>query len=240
MQGSKASCAELLTDIKQAISQVSKAKIVVLPPFSYLDSVQQALAGTAIAWGAQDVNANPPGAHTGEISADMLTDFGCQYVLVGHSERRTHYYDDDRMVAMKFASAKAAGLIPILCVGESDDQREDGLTNTVIAEQLDEVMTINGGVNVFKDAVIAYEPLWAIGTGNTATPEQAQEVHAAIRNKIAALDPDLATTLPILHGGSVKANNAKDLFAMSDIDGGFIGGASLDAKQFIEIAQCIN
>lgn len=239
MHGSKDSSTELLGSLKQALGGSEKAKVIVFPPFPYLSIAERFLNDTTLSWGGQDVNANAQGAHTGEVSADMLADFGCQYVLVGHSERRTLYYEDDAHVARKFAVAKAHGLIPILCVGETDDQREEGLTNIVIAEQIDEVLNLNGGVDVLANSVIAYEPIWAIGTGKTASPEQAQAVHAAIRQKIAESNPELAASLPILYGGSVKANNAADLFAMPDIDGGLIGGASLDAEQFIEIARCI-
>lgn len=239
MHGSKDSSAELLGRLKQTLGGNQKATVIVFPPFPYLSLAERYLNDTTMAWGAQDVNSHPQGAHTGEVSADMLTDFGCRYVLIGHSERRTIYRESNARVASKFAIAKANGLIPILCVGESEEQRDAGLTMQVIAEQIDEVQNLNGGVDVLANCVIAYEPIWAIGTGKTASPQQAQEVHAAIREKIAASNAELADSLPILYGGSVKANNAADLFIMPDIDGGLIGGASLDAEQFIEIARCI-
>lgn len=170
----------------------------------------------------------------------MLKDFNCDYVLVGHSERRTLYFEDDVLVAMKFAQACQHGLRPILCVGETHAEHEQNQTEAVIARQLDAVLNLESGVEGLRNAVIAYEPVWAIGTGLTATPEQAQEVHAFIREKISALSTEVAEKLPILYGGSVKASNSSALFAMPDIDGGLIGGASLDPEQFLEIAQCSN
>ena len=205
-------------------------------PFPYLAQVQQLLRSTPVKWGAQDVHQLEKGAYTGEVSASMLCDFACHYVIVGHSERRSLYGESSQLVAEKFAAAQKAGLTPILCIGETLAQREDGTTEKVVAEQLDAVIKLSG-VQSLPKAVLAYEPVWAIGTGKTATPQQAQAVHAFIRQRIAALDGKVAQDLLILYGGSVKAANAAELFAMTDIDGGLIGGASLDAEEFLAICR---
>lgn len=239
MHGSKAMVAELLDGLLSELQASNPVETVVFPPFVYIDQVAATLANTPIRWGAQDVCAQAQGAFTGEISAEMLNDFGCRYVLIGHSERRTLFNESNAEVAAKFAAAKNAGLTPILCVGETLEQREEGETVSVIAEQLDEVLGLAEGASAFSDAVVAYEPVWAIGTGLTASPEQAQEVHAAIRAQIATKDAQIAENLSILYGGSVKPDNAEQLFAMPDIDGGLIGGASLQAQAFIEIVKCI-
>jgi triosephosphate isomerase len=205
-------------------------------PAPYLAQVQAKLAGSAVAWGAQNMSQHGKGAFTGEVSAAMLQDFGCKYVIVGHSERRALYGESDAVVAAKYAAAQAAGLVPILCVGETLAERESGVTEAVVGRQLDAV--INGsGVGSLSAAVIAYEPVWAIGTGKTASPEQAQAVHAFIRNKIRALDGAVADTLVIQYGGSMKASNAAELLAQPDIDGGLIGGASLSADEFLAICR---
>ncbi len=240
MHGTKAMIADLLAGLKAGLAAVRGVDIVVLPPFVYLEQVEQMLSDTTIAWGAQNLSANPPGAYTGEIAAEMLLDFSCRYVLVGHSERRALYNEDDVLVAMKFAHAKSHGLLPILCVGETLAERQAGQTDKVIKRQLDAVLNLAEGISAFNKSIIAYEPVWAIGSGLTATPEQAQAVHKMIRNKLAELNKDIAETTPILYGGSVKAANASALFAMADIDGGLIGGASLEARTFVEIVQCIN
>ena len=239
MQGSKASATALLSEIKAGMSENLAAELIVFPPFVYLEQIERTLQGSLIAWGAQNLSANETGAFTGEIAATMLNDFNCRYVLVGHSERRTLYNEDDVLVAMKFAQAQRYNLTPVLCVGETLQQREQGETTKVVSAQLDAVLNLDGGINVLQNAVIAYEPVWAIGTGLTASPEQAQEVHGMIREKLSALNAGIAANCTILYGGSVKSANAKEIFAMPDIDGGLIGGASLNAQEFLEIAQCI-
>jgi triosephosphate isomerase len=194
------------------------------------------LSGSGVAWGAQNISQFDAGAYTGEVSGAMLVDFGCRYAIVGHSERRTLFGETSEIVAQKYAAALKAGLTPILCVGETLQQRESGTTETVIAAQLDAV-TSRCGVQSLAHAVIAYEPVWAIGTGKTASPEQAQAVHAYIRGRIGGEDASIAERVQVLYGGSVKAANAGQLFAMKDIDGGLIGGASLDAHEFAAICQ---
>jgi len=205
-------------------------------PFPYLNQAQQLLRNTSVRWGAQDVHQLEKGAYTGEVSASMLCDFGCRYVIVGHSERRTLYGESSQLVAEKFVAAQQAGLIPILCVGETLAQREGNQTEAVVAEQVDTVIKL-AGVQALQKSVLAYEPVWAIGTGKTASPEQAQAVHLFIRQRIAKLDAKIAQGLLILYGGSVKAANAVELFGMSDIDGGLIGGASLVAEDFLGICK---
>lgn len=233
MHGSQAENAALLAAIKPALAGIDA---VVCVPFPYLAQAQAALAGSTIAWGAQNLSEQPKGAFTGEVSASMLLDFGCRYVIVGHSERRSLYGESDADVAKKYMAAQAAGLVPILCVGESLDERESGVTEAVVARQLDAVIGM-AGVGSMARAVVAYEPVWAIGTGKTATPAQAQAVHAFIRGKIAALDKSVADALIIQYGGSVKAANAAELMAQPDIDGGLIGGASLVADEFVAICK---
>jgi triosephosphate isomerase len=233
MHGSLAENAALLAAIKPALAGI---EAVVCVPFPYLAQAQALLAGSSIAWGAQNVSEQAKGAFTGEVSAAMLLDFGCKYVIVGHSERRSLYGESDALVASKYRVAQSAGLIPILCVGESLDERESGVTEAVVARQLDAVIDA-AGVGSLAKAVVAYEPVWAIGTGKTASPEQAQAVHAFIRGKIAALDSGVANQLVIQYGGSVKASNASELMAKPDIDGGLIGGASLVASEFVAICQ---
>jgi triosephosphate isomerase len=190
--------------------------------------------GSGIEWGGQTLNPNAKGAFTGEISATMLTDFDCRYVLVGHSERRALFGENNADVAERFAAAQAAGLVPVLCVGETRAERETDTTEAVVAGQIDAVLD-RCGIESLASAVIAYEPVWAIGTGLTASPEQAQAVHAFIRDKLAGLDGTIAGQIRILYGGSVKESNAADLFARDDIDGGLVGGASLDATEFLGI-----
>lgn len=211
-------------------------RCAVCVPFPYLFQAQSILQGSAVAWGAQNLSQHAIGAYTGEVSAAMLVDFGCRYVLVGHSERRSLYGEDDATVALKFLAAQQAGLTPILCVGETLQEREGGVTDLVVGRQLDAVLDKVGAAGIGR-AVIAYEPVWAIGTGRTATPEQAQAVHAFIRGRIAALDLAVADKLVIQYGGSVKASNAAELFSMPDIDGGLIGGASLNAAEFVAICS---
>lgn len=236
MNGSRADSSALLNGLKQGIGTVKNAEVAVCPPFIYLPLAQALLEGSGIAWGGQNLNVNKSGAFTGEISGAMLRDFGCQYVIVGHSERRALYGETDAVVAEKFKAAQAAGLIPILCVGELLAEREANQTEAVVARQLDAVIAASG-INALADSVIAYEPVWAIGTGKTATPEQAQAVHKFIRGKLAKLNAGVADGVRILYGGSMKASNAKELIGQPDIDGGLIGGASLVANEFLDICR---
>lgn len=236
MNGSKASIKELLDGIKQGIGEVKNADVAVCPPAVYLGEVSTLLQGTSIALGAQNVSQESAGAFTGEIAVSMLKDFACRYVIVGHSERRTLYGETDVIVAKKFAAVRAAGLIPILCIGETLDEREKGVTEDVVSRQLEAVIALEG-VGALADAVIAYEPVWAIGTGKTATPEQAQQVHAYIRSRIAARDAAVAEKVRILYGGSMNGANAATLVAQPDIDGGLIGGASLKAQEFLTVCR---
>jgi triosephosphate isomerase (TIM) len=221
MHGSRESNRALVAAIVAGLGN-ARAECAVCPPYPYLHQVSEQLRGTKIAWGAQNVSDQPQGAFTGEVSASMLAEFGCRYVIVGHSERRHVFGEGDRLVAAKFAAARKAGLVPILCVGETLAEREAGRTEEVVARQLDAV--------AFSGAVLAYEPVWAIGTGKNATPEQAQAVHAFLRRKVPA-------DTRILYGGSVKPQNARDIFAMPDVDGGLIGGASLVAEDFLGIVR---
>ena len=211
---------------------------LVCPPSVYLASAQTALAGTPIKLGAQDVNAHGSGAYTGELALGMLAEFDCRYVLLGHSERRTLFGETDQQVAQKFAACVASdsGIIPVLCIGETLEQRQSGATEAVIDEQIDAVLAV-AGIASFANAVIAYEPVWAIGTGETASPQQAQQVHNYIRAKLAVLDSELAAKLQILYGGSMKPSNAAELLAQTDIDGGLIGGAALDIESFSGICK---
>lgn len=236
MHGGLARNRDLLQSLVQVIGKGGSADCAVCVPFPYLAQTQELLKSTAIAWGAQTVSEHAQGAYTGEVSAAMLVDFGCRYVLVGHSERRSLYGESNETVAAKFAAAVQAGLTPVLCLGETLEQREGGITEQVIAAQLDAVLQA-AGMSGFANAVIAYEPVWAIGTGRTATPQQAQDVHAFIRERLAKSDAILAQRLQILYGGSVKPQNAAELFGMADIDGGLIGGASLVAQDFLAICQ---
>ena len=233
MHGSLAENAALLSALKPALAGI---EAVVCVPFPYLAQAQAELTGSSIAWGAQNVSEQAKGAFTGEVSASMLLDFGCTYVIVGHSERRSLYGESDALVARKYVAAQAAGLTPILCVGESLAERELGVTEAVVSRQLDAVIDAAGVASLAK-AVIAYEPVWAIGTGKTASPEQAQAVHAFIRGRVAALDASVADQLVIQYGGSVKAANAAELMVQPDIDGGLIGGASLVADEFVAICR---
>ena len=225
---------QLLQDVVAGVAGLKGVGVAVCVPFPYLAQAQSALSGTSVAWGAQNLSEQAQGAFTGEVSAAMLQDFACRYVLVGHSERRSIYGETDALVAEKFAAALGAGLCPVLCVGETLEQRDAGKTIEVVSAQLDAVLS-RVGVAAFSGAVVAYEPVWAIGTGRTATSAQAQEVHAAIRAQIAKGDAKVADGLQILYGGSVKPGNAAELFAMPDIDGGLIGGASLVASDFLSI-----
>jgi triosephosphate isomerase (TIM) len=233
MHGSRADNGPLIEAILAA-PNLESVDCVVCPPFVYLSELARALRGAAVKLGAQNVHAEGQGAYTGEVSAAMLKDVGCHYVIVGHSERRALYGEDDVLVARKFAAAHARGLWPILCVGELLADRESGRCNEVVGRQLDAVVALTG-IASFAQAVVAYEPVWAIGTGRTASPQQAQEVHAFIRQRLAQQDAKIAADLQILYGGSVKAGNARELFLQADVDGGLIGGASLKAEEFLSI-----
>lgn len=239
LNGSKASIEALLSTMIQGAANMDGVSIVVCAPYVYIPLAGELLSESQIQLGAQDVSERDSGAYTGEVSAPMLKEFGCQYVIVGHSERRAIYGEQDEETAAKFAAARKQGLIPVLCVGETLDEREQGITEAVVARQLDAVIALEG-LEALNDAVIAYEPVWAIGTGKTASPQQAQEVHAFIRAKVADLNAAVAEKVQILYGGSVKGANAAELFAMADIDGGLIGGASLDAQDFLAICQAGN
>jgi triosephosphate isomerase len=236
LNGSLAANRALLEAVVAGLPGTGKARFGVCVPAPYLAQAQHLLAGSMLEWGAQDVSRFAGGAYTGEVSAAMVAEFGSRLALVGHSERRSIFGDADAVVAEKFALAAAAGLVPILCVGESLAEREAGVTESVVARQLDAVLETSGVASLGR-AVVAYEPVWAIGTGRTASAQQAQDVHGFIRGRIAARDREVAAGLPILYGGSVKAGNAGELFAMPDVDGGLIGGASLIAAEFIEICR---
>jgi triosephosphate isomerase len=233
MHGSRTENAALLEAIVAAVTD-DRVTCVVCPPFVYLQDAGRQLRDSPVGLGAQDVCAEAVGAYTGEVSAAMLQDVGCRYTLVGHSERRALYGDTNALVARKFLAALGRELIPILCVGEQLAEREAGRTEEVIAAQLDAVVQLSG-IQSLAGAVIAYEPVWAIGTGRTASPEQAQQVHEFIRQRVARDDAKIAAGLRILYGGSVKAGNARGIFAMPDVDGGLIGGASLKADEFLAI-----
>ena len=236
MNGGLQSNQQLLQGVVAGAAGLNGVTVAVCVPFPYLAQAQSVLTGTPVVWGAQNLSEQAQGAFTGEVSASMLQDFACRYVLVGHSERRPIYGEPDALVAEKFAVALAAGLRPVLCVGETLEQREAGQTVAVVSTQIDAVLK-RVGVAAFANAVIAYEPVWAIGTGRTATSEQAQEVHAAIRAQIAQADAAVAGGLQILYGGSMKPSNAVELLGMPDIDGGLIGGASLVAADFLAICS---
>ena len=232
MNGGLAANAALLGELVSQWGRTPGRDLAVCVPYPYLMQAQAALASTPIAWGAQDVSEHAAGAFTGEVSAAMLAEFGCRFAIVGHSERRQHFGDTDAVVGAKARAALAAGLTPVACVGESLAEREAGTTESVVLRQLDAVLAAVAG-----DApklVVAYEPVWAIGTGRTATPAQAQAVHATLRKRLRAAG---AGDIPLLYGGSVKADNASALFAQEDIDGGLIGGASLKASEFLAIAR---
>jgi len=234
MNGSKSMVRTLLEGLLAGSSAGGKADLLVFPSFPYLSLTQSILSGSHIHWGGQNLNPSAQGAHTGETSGGMLKDMGCHYVLVGHSERRAIYKESDEDVALRFKAALDAGLHPVLCVGETLEEREKGQTEAVVERQLDAVIA-SVGIDALKRAIIAYEPVWAIGTGLTATPQQAQAVHAFIRDKLISLNGIIGGQLRILYGGSVNGNNAAELFAQSDIDGGLVGGASLTAEDFLAI-----
>ena len=235
MHGDRALASELAQACLDIVQAHPAVDVVVFPPFTLLPAVVQPLAGSAAGVGAQDVSEHAGGAWTGEVSAAMLLEAGCSHVLVGHSERRQFHAEDDALVARKFMAAQAAGLVPVLCLGESRAEREQGATETVVGRQLAAVIAA-AGVAALEQAVVAYEPVWAIDTGLTASPEQAQAVHAFLRSEVARQDARIAASLRILYGGSVKPDNAAGLFGQADIDGALIGGASLVATDFTAIA----
>lgn len=236
LNGSRDANQRLVSGILAGAGRATASEILLCPPYVYLPEVGGRIAGSSVMLGAQDVAAEAGGAFTGEVSASMLREVGCSHVIIGHSERRSFYGDTDAVVAAKFKAAHDNGLIPILCAGESREERESGVTMDVIERQVGAVVAV-AGIEPFAASIVAYEPVWAIGTGLTATPQQAQEVHAHVRSIIAASDAKIAVGLRILYGGSVKGANASELFAMEDIDGGLIGGASLDAEEFLAICR---
>jgi len=236
MNGSTASNKELVAGIVAGAPQSDSAKVLICPPFPYLAAVATQIAGSKVSLGAQNVSEHESGAFTGEVAPAMLRDIGCEYVIVGHSERRSLYGETSFAVAAKFKAALDAGLKPILCVGETLEQRESGGTESVVEVQLGAVID-KVGIAGFESAVVAYEPVWAIGTGVTASPEQAQDVHRHIRGVMAGHDAGVAESIQILYGGSMKGENAAGLLSMPDIDGGLIGGASLKAGDFLAIAE---
>lgn len=238
MNGSTADNQVLLSGIMRDLPDVGDNDVAICPPFVYITDVKKLISDSELKLGAQNVSHLENGAFTGEVAAGMLKDIECVYVIVGHSERRSLYNETNVLVAKKFVAVLEASMTPILCVGESLEERESGDTKDVIAKQLDTVIDM-AGIEHFKNAVIAYEPVWAIGTGKTATPEQAQEVHEFIRLRLARHDDAVANDIRILYGGSVKANNAEDLFSKADINGGLIGGASLIAKDFVAICKAM-
>ena len=239
LHGSLEMVADLLSGINNQLPAVTAAELAICPPFIYLSHARQLLSGLDISLGAQDCSDQDSGAYTGEVAAAMIKEFGCKYVIVGHSERRHLYHESDKIVAAKFARVKENNLTPILCVGETLQEREDGHTEAVIARQIDAILE-HLNIEAFKDAVIAYEPVWAIGTGHTATPDMAQEIHEFIREKLNVLHKNIAANIRILYGGSMKPDNAKQLLQQDDIDGGLIGGAALKAEDFIAIAVAAN
>ena len=237
MHGSLAANRALLSALKAKLSKsASGVDFAVFSPYPYLQQLQTELAGSALGWGAQNLSEHDAGAFTGEVAGGMLRDFGCRYVLVGHSERRQLYGESDTRVAEKFGAAQRAGLTPVLCIGETLEQREQGDTESVLARQLDAVLK-SAGVGALAAAVLAYEPVWAIGTGKNAAPAQAQSVHEYVRGLVSAKDKAVGEKLTILYGGSMKPGNARDLLAQPDVDGGLIGGASLVAEDFLQICE---
>lgn len=237
MNGDQANLSALAQGFKAQID-TAKVDVAVFAPFVYLPMLQQQLAGSAIAWGGQNAYTQEKGAFTGETSLSMLKEFGCTHVLVGHSERRTLFGDTDQVVAAKTQAAIAAGVVPVVCIGETLAEREADVTETVVATQIQAVIDLIGVADLAK-TVIAYEPVWAIGTGKTASAEQAQAVHAFIRQMIAKSDAGVAEKLLILYGGSVKAASAAELFGQPDIDGGLVGGAALDLQEFVGICSAV-
>lgn len=238
LNGSLAANSVLLTRLAEGISAADSRNCGICVPYVYLAQAQNLLRGSAISWGSQDVSRYEAGAYTGEVSALMVAEFGSRLAIVGHSERRSVFGDSDAVVAQKFARVKKAGLIPVFCVGETLDERESGRTGQVVMRQLDAVIAANG-IGALHGAILAYEPVWAIGTGKTATPAEAETVHERLRQHVVQADADVGNALPILYGGSVKASNAAELFSMPNIDGGLIGGASLVVDEFLGIWRAL-
>ena len=238
MHGNLASNKQLLEAYIEKLSSLENTDVVVCVPYPYLAQAQSILQNTNIAWGAQNLSKDAVGAFTGEVSAAMLQDFGATYVIIGHSERATAYCESDENIATKFVQAQAHGLTPILCVGETLIEREAGVMQMAVGSQLDTIIN-NYGAAVFANSVVSYEPIWAIGTGLAASPEQAQSMHEFIRNKVAKLDPSAASKMKILYGGSVNPQNAVQLFVMQDIDGGLVGKCSLNAQEFEGICRAV-
>ena len=234
MHGSHASNGALLASLKSLLAPLRGVEVPICAPFPYLAQVSEALRGSALALGAQDLSEYDGGAYTGEVSGPMLVEFACRYVLVGHSERRVLHHETDAQVAAKFAAAQRAGIIPVLCVGETLAQRDASDTEMVLRRMLEAVLDVNGGQS-FGSAVVAYEPVWAVGTGRTASSAQAQAAHRHLRSVVSERHAAVAAELTIVYGGSVKPGNAGELFAMPDVDGGLIGGASLVAEDFAAI-----
>ncbi len=236
MNGTKASAEALISGVIDGVAALSKVEVAVCPPFPYLYLGEQLFTESSVRLGAQNLCTEEAGAYTGEVAASMLADFGCTYVICGHSERREYYGEAEEIIAKKLQVCASRGMTPILCVGETLEQREQGMTRTVIADQIDGIIS-RVGIDAFERLEIAYEPVWAIGTGVTATPDQAQEVHEFIRQRIGELSGAIAEKIRILYGGSMKPANARDLLAQADIDGGLVGGASLVAGDFVAICQ---
>jgi triosephosphate isomerase len=253
MHGALATNAALLGQVLAGLpSGDNAAEVAVFAPYPYLDQVSRLAAGSRLAWGAQDVSSHDVGAYTGEVAASMLQDFGCRYTLVGHSERRSLHGESEALIAQKFHALATTGIVPVLCLGETLAERQAGKTLSVVFRQLDAVLahgnmlahgdarTSGGGAVAFSDVVLAYEPVWAIGSGLAATPEEVEAVHLALRAHVAAQDAAMAARLRIVYGGSVKASNAAALFAMPNIDGALVGGAALQADEFLAICRAIN
>ncbi|MFP4335140.1 MAG: triose-phosphate isomerase [Wenzhouxiangella sp.] len=238
MHGSHAQTRQLVTGVQQQLAGGVPAEVMVIPSFPYLGLAAGLVEGSDLMLGAQDLSPHAAGAYTGDVSGAMLVDCGCRAVLVGHSERRSLHAECDALVAEKFLAAIRAGLVPILCVGETLAEREQGRTEVVVSSQLARVLEV-AGIEAFAEAVVAYEPVWAIGTGRTATPDQAQQVHSAIRAQLTAEDATIGGLVRILYGGSVKPDNAAEIFAQQDIDGGLIGGASLEVESFVAICRAV-
>ena len=237
MNGSVAMTKDVLTELKEGLDRsMPDVDVLVCPPFLYIPTAVEILSGSTIGVGGQNVDLHDPGAYTGEIAAEMLKECRCDYVIVGHSERRALYSESSDLVAQKAKATVAANLKPIICLGETLEERERGDTGRVVRQQLMSVIDLNG-VDIFPFAVVAYEPVWAIGTGRSASPDQAQEVHALIRETIAEFNPTVADLTRLLYGGSVKPDNARAIFSCPDVDGGLIGGAALVASDFLKICE---
>lgn len=238
MNGRLVSISSLLDEIKQHLNNNTSTECIIFPPTLYIPLIKASLANTSLSWGAQNAYPEDSGAFTGEVSVSMLTDYNCRYVLVGHSERRTLFQEQEKFIADKFHQVKEHDMIPVLCIGETLAERENNQTVSVLSRQLKAICNVDK--NAFERCIIAYEPVWAIGTGKTANPDDVQAVHLVIRTLINEFSQTDANNVSILYGGSVNEKNASALFAMPDVDGGLIGGASLNAQQFVEIVKCIN